>query len=185
MKLTMSKRVGTKKSEINQTRREGKIPAVLYSPDRPTETITIDGTELSTALRRIESGRLPTTKFVLVDGNKEIQAIIKDIQYHPTSYQVLHVDFVELVKDVPVSVKVPIECTGAADCSGIKLGGFLRQVIRHVKVECAPNKIPEKFEVDVRELGIRQSKRLSDIVMPSGVKPLACLDEVVVVIAKR
>ena len=185
MKLKMSKRVGTKKSEINKIRRDGNIPAVLYSQQRPGETITVDGTDLSTAIRHILSGRLPTTKFILVDGKTEIQAIVKDIQYHPTTYQVLHLDFVELFPDVPVNVKVPIECTGTAECGGIKLGGFLRQVIRHVKVECVPNKIPDTFEVDVRDLGIRQSKRLSDILMPAGVRALARLDEVVVVIAKR
>jgi len=94
-------------------------------------------------------------------------------------------DYLRWMGDVAVCVKVPINCIGVADCAGIKLGGFLRQVIRHVKVECLPKKIPEEFQVDIKDLGIRQSKRLSDISMPEGVKPLANLEEVVVVIAKR
>ena len=94
-------------------------------------------------------------------------------------------DFVELSDASAVSVKVPVECVGVGECSGIKLGGFLRQVIRYVKVECLPKAIPAKFEVDVKDLGMRQSRRVSDIVMPQGVRPLAKLDEVVVVIAKR
>ena len=68
---------------------------------------------------------------------------------------------------------------------GIKLGGFLRQVIRHVKVECLPKNIPSEFIIDVKDLGIRQSKRLKDLAMPNGVKPLASPEEVIVVIAKR
>jgi large subunit ribosomal protein L25 len=84
-----------------------------------------------------------------------------------------------------VNVKVPVECTGVADCTGIKLGGFLRQVIRYVKVECDPHAIPSKFDIDVRDLGIKQTRRVSDIKLPQDVRPLAKLDEVLVVIAKR
>jgi large subunit ribosomal protein L25 len=98
---------------------------------------------------------------------------------------VSHIDFEELFDDVPVSVKVPINCIGVADCAGIKLGGFLRQVIRHVRVECLPKHIPAEFQVDVRELGIKQSRKLADIKIPQGVKPLAKMDEVVVVVSKR
>jgi large subunit ribosomal protein L25 len=58
-------------------------------------------------------------------------------------------------------------------------------VIRHVQVKCLPKNIPTEFMVDVKDLGIRQSKRLKDLAMPSGVKPLASPEEVVVVIAKR
>jgi large subunit ribosomal protein L25 len=98
---------------------------------------------------------------------------------------VSHIDFEELFEDVPVSVKVPIQCIGVADCVGVKLGGFLRQIIRHVKVECLPKQIPQNFLVDVQDLGIRQAKKLSDIAIPKGVKPLAKMDEVVVVVSKR
>ncbi len=71
---------------------------------------------------------MPTTVFTLSDGKKERRAIIKDIQYHLTTYHVSHIDFEELVDNVPVSVKVPVNCIGVADCMGIKFGGFLRQV---------------------------------------------------------
>lgn len=185
MKLNMFKREGTNKGEVKAIRREGNIPSVLYSLNRPTEQISINGNEFSTCLRQIPQGRLSTTVFSLSNGASEVKAIVKDIQYHPTTYQVLHLDFVELSDNVPVNVKVPVECTGVADCSGIKLGGFLRQVIRYVKVECLPKAIPVKFDIDVKDLSIRQSRRISDIKMPQGVKPLANVNEVVVVIAKR
>ncbi|NDD58672.1 MAG: 50S ribosomal protein L25/general stress protein Ctc [Chlamydiae bacterium] len=185
MKLNMSKRTGAKKGEVKELRRIGSIPSVLYSSKRPAENITISGAEFAASLRQIPQGRLATTTFSLSDGNAEIKAIVKDIQYHPTTYQVLHIDFVELVDGVSVNVKVPVECTGVADCSGIKLGGFLRQVLRSVKIECLPNSIPAKFEIDVRELGIKQTRRVSDIAMPQGIRSLVNDNEVVVVIAKR
>jgi large subunit ribosomal protein L25 len=185
MKLTANKRTDMKKGAIKQTRREGNIPAIVYAPDRAGEPIIINVEEFRAALRSMKQGHLPTTIFTLHLGNKERKAIVKDIQYDLTTYQVIHLDFEELSDKVLVSVKVPISCTGAAECVGIKLGGFLRQVIPAVKVECLPKDIPAMFEVDVRELGIRQTKRLSDIAMPKGVKPLVDVKEVVVVIAKR
>jgi len=185
MKLNMLKRVGAKKGEVKAMRREGNIPSILYSQKRPTENVAINGVEFGACLRGVVPGRLATTVFVLSDGKTEIKAIVKDIQYHPTTYQVLHLDFVELLDGVPVQLKVPVECSGMADCPGIKLGGFLRQVIRYVKVECQPKDIPVKFDVDVKDLGMRQTRRVNEIKMPEGVRPLTKLDEVVVVIAKR
>lgn len=185
MKLTVTKRPGTRKSEAKEIRRKGNIPAVLYSAGNPCESIEIDGNQFKTIVREIKSGRLSTTKFALNDGGKERIAIVKDIQYHPATYQILHLDFEELIDAALVNVKVPIFCTGVVECSGIKLGGFLRQVIRTIKVECLPKDIPAEFAIDVRELGIRQSKRLRDLVFPKGVRPLAPMEEVVVVIAKR
>jgi large subunit ribosomal protein L25 len=185
MKLTVKPRVGEKKSDVKQIRREGNVPAIIYSSKGQPEKLIVTGSEFSTVLREMKPGHLPTTIFTLTDGKHERRAIIKDIQYHLTSYVVSHIDFEELVDNVPVNVKVPVSCTGIVDCIGIKLGGFLRQVSRHVKVECLPNLIPSEFVVDVKELGIRQSRRLKDIKMPKGVRPLAGLEEVVVVIAKR
>lgn len=185
MKLTASARTTTKKSETKQIRREGKIPAVLYSAGSANQQITLDTAEFDAVLRNMKPGRLPTTTFTLVIDGAEKKAIIKDIQYQLTSYRVSHIDFEELFSEIPVSVKVPIQCTGVADCAGIKLGGFLRQVKRHVKVECLPKHIPSEFTVDVTDLGIKQAKKLSDIAMPEGVVPHAKMDEVIVVISKR
>jgi len=185
MKLTATERASTKKGDTKQIRREGKIPAILYAAGHPNQQLTLDAAEFNAIIRNMKPGHLPTTAFSLMINGKEKKAIIKDIQYQLTTYLVWHIDFEELIEDVPVNVKVPIQCIGLADCVGIKLGGFLRQIIRHVKVECLPKHIPAEFVVDVKDLGIRQSRRLADISMPKGVKPLAKMDEVVVVIAKR
>jgi large subunit ribosomal protein L25 len=183
MKLKMFKRTGTKRSNLGEIRREGNIPAVLYSAGEANENISVDGVEFKAILRKITAGRLSTTRFSLVGEDKEIPAIVKDIQYHPTTYQVLHMDF--MVPKNTVRVRVPIECQGVQDCQGVKLGGFLRPVMRYVKVECPADKVPEALFVDVRQLAIGQSKRLSDLTFPEGVKPLVEQSQVIVVIAKR
>ncbi len=183
--LTVQVRPSTKKSDTKQIRREGKIPAILYSAGQPNVQLIVSADEMGAVLRQMKPGHLGTTIFHLKLDGKERRAIIKDIQYQLTTYNVSHIDFEELFEDVPVSVKVPIQCIGVADCAGVKLGGFLRQIIRHVRVECLPKQIPSHFAVDVQDLGVKQSRKLSDVVIPQGVKPLAKMDEVVVVVSKR
>jgi large subunit ribosomal protein L25 len=186
MKLQTVKRAGEKKSEVTKLRREGFIPAVLYVRGKEGETLAVKSSEFSAFLRGLKSGHLPTTIFTLTDDQgKERRAIIKDIQYNVINYDVTHLDFEELVDGQKVNVKVPIECTGIVDCVGIKLGGVLRQVIRHVRVRCLPKDIPSFFELDIKELAMKQSKRLSDIAIPETIRPLVDLNEVVAVIVKR
>lgn len=185
MKLKMYKREGSKKSDLSQVRRAGNIPAVLYSAGNPSENITIDGVELKAALRAITPGQLSTTLFTLVNEKTEVSVIVKEIQYFPTSYDIRHVDLLATKPNQLVRVRVPINYVGVADCQGIKLGGFLRQVIRYVLVECMADKIPSSLPLDVRELVIGQSKRLSELTFPAGVRPLDDVKEVAVVIAKR
>lgn len=186
MKLKTTPRAANKKSEINKLRREGFIPAILYVRGKDGEPITVPSDEFKTYLRKVKSGHLPTTIFTLTDSKgHERKAIIKDIQYEITTYDVTHLDFEELINDQKVNVKVPIECIGGNESSGVKLGGVLRQVIRHVRVRCTPKHLPQFFELDVRDLGLRQTKRLKDLSIPKDVRPLADLNEVVAVIVKR
>ncbi len=185
MKLQTIKRTDAK-SEVKKLRREGFIPAVLYVKGKSGEILAIQANEFQAFLRQVKSGHLPTTIFSLVDENgKEKKVVIKDIQYNITTYAVTHLDFEELVKDHKINVKIPIECIGTADCVGIKLGGVLRQPIRHVRVRCLPKDLPSFFELDVKELGLRQSKRLRDLQIPTTVRPLVDMNEVVAVIVKR
>lgn len=186
MKLQILPRSVEKKRETKRIQREGLIPAVLYVRGQAGKNIALKAMDFNAALRKVQQGRLPTTIFTLQDDKgKEYRAIIKDIQYKATTYEVMHLDFEELTPDAKVDIKVPIECTGMVDCVGIKLGGVLRQVIRHVKVRCLPKDIPTNFELDIKELQLYQHKRLADIAIPQTVRPLVDLKEVVVVIAKR
>lgn len=186
MKLNISKRSAGKKSDVAKIRREGDIPAIIYESENQAQAIVVKGTQFKALLRTVKPGHLPTTVFTLIgEDGKEHRAIIKDIQYKITTYDVTHLDFEELVADVPVNVKVPIECINVADCEGIKLGGALRQVIRHLKVRCLPKDIPSQFTIDMKGMGMRDAKRLSDLNIPNTIRPQVSLNEVAVVIVKR
>lgn len=186
MELKISHRKTKKKNEVMQARRAGLIPAIVYKQGKEGESIIIESAAFGAFLRKLKPGHLPTTRLKLVDEQGKVrQAIIKDIQYHPTTYNVLHLDFLELVEDAEISVKVPIECIEVPSCVGIKQGGVLRQVLRYARVRCLPKHLPESFSIDVKEMGIGQVRRLRDLVLAKGVQLLDNMTEVAVVIAKR
>lgn len=186
MKLQITKRSAERKSEATKLRREGFIPAVIYVRGKNAENVTIKSAELQTLMRNIQPGRLSTHKFTLVEENgKERHAILKDIQYNVTNYNVIHLDFEELHDNEYINVKVPIECTGIVDCVGIKLGGVPRQVIRKLRVRCLPKDMPSAFYLDIKSLALFESKRLSDLDIPNDIRPLANMNEVAIVIVKR
>jgi len=185
MKLAFSQRKDIGKNSAKKLQREGKIPAVLYSRGQVGENLSIAERDFSALLREIKKGTLSTTILMLVDGQQERRVLVKDIQYHPTSYRVVHIDFEELHDDVRVNVKVPIEATGVVDCVGIKQGGVLRKVIRQVRVNCLPKDIPACFQLDVKDLNLLQCKRLSNLAIPEGIRLLENLNEVAMVIVKR
>lgn len=186
MKLNVIKRSADKKSETKRLRREGSIPAIIYHQGKGTDAVAVNDSELQSLMRTIAPGRLSTTIFQLTDEKGATKKVIlKEIQYEPTTYKIQHLDFEELVDNVKINVKVPIELVGVVDCAGVKLGGVLRQVIRHLRVRCLPKDIPTLFQIDVKNMALFDSRRLSDLEIPQTVRPLVDLDEVAVIIAKR
>lgn len=186
MKLNYRLRASGRKSDSRSLRCQGAIPAIVYSRGQHSINIAITASDYEALVRNVRPGHLSTQIFTLLDENgKEIRAILKEIQYEPTTYKVIHLDFEELVKGHKVNIKVPIEWVGAADCVGVKLGGVLRAVIRYLHISCLPDDIPQQFTLDVRNMGPRESKRLKELEIPPNVRPLVDLNEVAVVVAKR
>lgn len=185
MKLTIFERKAEKKTDVKKVRREGKIPANLYGPKQTPRTIAVKTSEVQSLFRSLRPQLLATTVFELEEKEKTHRVLVKDITYHPTSYDIEHIDFFLLDDDLPVSINVPIRLHGTMECVGVKLGGFIRHVIRSLKVQCFPRDLPKEFILNILDLEIGQVKRLSDISLPQGIKPLARMNEVAVVIAKK
>lgn len=186
LEIQISERSTKSKSEAKQLRRNNQIPLCIYSNGKEADTASCGLVEFQAILRELNPGFLPTTIFSLKGSKgKARRAIIKDIQYKPTTYEVLHLDFLELHDNVPVDVKVPIECVNSMDCQGVKLGGFLRSLIRHLKVRCLPRNIPSHFQIDVKELGLNQNRRVSDLSIPKDVRPLVKPNEIIVSVLKK
>ncbi|MCC6754302.1 MAG: 50S ribosomal protein L25 [Saprospiraceae bacterium] len=157
---TSRKATGTTAS--GQLRREGKVPCVLYSSEG-TVQFCADPAELR--------GLLYTPKFkvaeIVLDGATH-RCILKEVQNHPVTDQVIHVDFLKLVKGKKVKVDVPVVLTGAA--VGVKSGGKLVQRIRTVKVKAASENIVPELFLDVSQLDLGQTLRVRDIQPVVGVE---------------
>lgn len=185
MKFAAYERLGNTKGETNKIRREGDIPAVLYGPKFANKNIFIKGVDFTATLRNIKKGSLGALCFSISFGDTTYSAVVKDIQYDIITYKPIHIDFEVVDHADTVSVNVPIELKHAAECQGVKLGGALRQVIRHLKVRCHPKKIPKSFSLDVENLKVGESLKLDDIELPEAVSTVAKMQEVAVVVAKR
>lgn len=171
---------GTKK-----LRREGKIPAVVYGQKDEGVSIVVDASEYAAIMRAMPKGHLPNTVFTLKSEGKEIKAIVKDVHYHKVTYEVLHLDFMRLYEDVPAQLNIPIVMTGVDACRGVKAGGVLRQVKRHVRVKCLPKDLPASLKIDVAGVDMNGSARLSQITIPEAVSCSVNPLEVIAVVGKR
>ncbi|MEZ5315586.1 MAG: 50S ribosomal protein L25 [Chlamydiales bacterium] len=185
MELTLVSRKLGNKSEVKKIRRQGDIPAILYSKGEKGKPIVVNGNAFLKSLNQIEKGTLSSKVFFLEIEGKKIKAIIKDIHYAITSYAIIHLDFQELYDDIPITLNIPVKFLNTVECAGVKLGGVLRQLLRQVKVSCLPGHIPDRFNFDVRDLVLGQSLKLNTLKVPNGVEVITKLNEVVVTVAKK
>ena len=183
--ITCTLREDTSKGSLRRLRRDGFIPIVVYSKGQPATMGTVSKAEFEAAMRSINAGFLPTTAFALKDQTGlERKVLAREVQYKPTTYEIIHIDFLALEDDRIIDVKVPVEFVNANECVGVKLGGQLRHIMRHVKVRCLPANVPACFLVDVKEVGIHQSKRVRDLVIPATVTCKAKPEDVVASVCK-
>jgi large subunit ribosomal protein L25 len=98
-------------------------------------------------------------------------ALVKEMQFHPISGDVIHADFYEVDLTAKIQVHVPLRFVGKA--VGIARGGILQPIVREIEVECLPLDIPESFNVDVSALDIGDSVHIGDLQIPTGVASLA------------
>lgn len=183
--LSGSLRDSSKKNAAKNLRKEGLIPAVVYSKSTQPMNIQINGADFAYFLQNVVPGHLPTTQFEIQVNGQSFGAVIKDIQYNVINYSVDHIDFQRLEENQTINVKVPIQIIGQDECPGLKAGGVVRQVIRHFKVKCPVDSIPVNFQIDLTGLLLKQAKRLSAISLPANVTALVDTNEVAVVIVKR
>jgi large subunit ribosomal protein L25 len=141
-------------------RREGWIPAVLYGPKTEPNMISIGARDLDNILKSGSIGRRIIN--LEIDGLKGAKAtMVKEMQTHPISQTVLHVDFYEVDMARKIKVNVPVTTTGI--CAGVELGGMLQIIRRELEVYCLPNAIPQEIVIDITDLEIGDSVHVNDI----------------------
>ncbi|MFM1933085.1 MAG: hypothetical protein RL226_2388 [Bacteroidota bacterium] len=153
--LSGSPRESVGKKDAKQLRDAGLIPAVLYGGE----------SQVPFSVVKLDMERLVYNPDVyaidLEVGGKSYNAIIKDVQFHPVSDAIVHVDFLQLFEDKPVVVSLPVRTTG--NSSGVRNGGRLSINHRSLKVRGIPSKLPEYIFVDITNLEIGDVSRVRDI----------------------
>ena len=144
------------KKDAKRLRNEGLVPCVLYGQKEQLHFFTQEK-------QFKEVIYTPNACFVElnIDGNKHM-AILQEVQYHPVSDSIMHVDFFEFANDKPVSLTIPISLTGTSP--GVLKGGKLQQKVRKVKITALPEKMPEKLIIDISPLDINDAVRVKDVV---------------------
>jgi ribosomal protein L25, Ctc-form len=170
--LEGSPRADLGKKATKALRREDLIPVVLYgsSPfdlpyagtlstgDKVVETKYNKGLIVTDFVVSKESVRklIYTPEIFIIDldikGNKKVKAILKDIQFHPVTDEILHVDFLEIFEDKPIVIDVPVALVGHSE--GVKAGGKLSLEMRKLKVRALYPVIPEKLTINIDSLGL-------------------------------
>src|SRR5919199_1607971 len=166
------------KNEARRTRREGKVPAVLYGGDGQNATsIAVDPRALLKILHS-EAGQ-NTLISLKMAGNGDTRVLVKDFQLDPITHQVLHADFYRVAMDRVLQVTIPVTVHG--EPKGVKQqGGVLEFIRREIEIECLPGDIPEHIDVDVSELMMHQGIRVRDLQVEAKWKPISDPDMMIV-----
>ena len=149
-------RVDLGKKFSKKLRNEGQVPCVIYSKGKNPSHLSIKYNELKKIIYS------PNVYILNVNiGEKAYNTIIRDIQFHPLSDNILHVDFLELTENELVSLEIPVQLKGNA--IGVRNGGVLNLVMRKLLIKSLPKNLPDVVELDITELTIGSSIRISDI----------------------
>jgi large subunit ribosomal protein L25 len=162
----LARRAGAKK-----LRTTGRIPAVIYGRQAQPQNLEVIAKEMENLIHHSASENVLVDLAVKEDSRPKRLALVQEVQHHPLSGKVLHVDFHEVAEDEKVTVMVPVETVGEA--AGVKTGGgVLEHVLFKIKARALPKDLPEVITVDVSHLNIGQAIHLGEIKAPPGVEIL-------------
>src|SRR6266536_2364833 len=162
----LGRRAGAKK-----LRASGRIPAVIYGRQAPAQNLEVSAKEMGDLIHHSISENLLVDLAVKDDARPKRLALVQEVQHHPLSGEVLHVDLHEVAENEKVTVNVPLETVGEA--VGVKTGGgVLEHVLFKIKVRALPKDLPEQIIVDVTSLELGKSIHLGEIKAPEGVEIL-------------
>ena len=157
-----SLRTETGKKATRDLRKNNSVPCVLYglNKDENGNQVATHFTVTNDGLRNL----VYTPHIYVVDLNidgKVVTAIMKDIQFHPVTDNILHVDFLQIDESNPIVMEVPVKLEGLAE--GVKAGGKLALQVRKLKVKALYNVIPERLIVDVTNLGLGKTIKVGEL----------------------
>lgn len=166
LRIAAQPRTSVGRNAVKQLQTAGLVPGNIYGAKLPARALQFNARELSTLLDHAASESVLVE--VVIDGAEATTALIQEVQHHPVTRRVLHVDLHAVAMDEVLVAEVPIESTGTAP--GVATGGgVLQQSLRVLEIECLPNDLPDFITVDISGLEIGSSLHVRDLVLPRGV----------------
>lgn len=179
--IEVAPRGATGKNANRRLRAGGQIPGIVYGGGRDPMPVTIDRRTMLDLMREA-GGENAIYLLKLAGTDKSRHVMIREMDVHPVTRKVRHIDFQRILLTEKVRVSVPVELVGTA--TGVKNeGGVLDFVTREVEVECLPGDIPHHFEVDVAELHLGQHVEVGNLTLPERVTLLESPERVIVSVA--
>ncbi|MBQ0786661.1 MAG: 50S ribosomal protein L25/general stress protein Ctc [Oceanihabitans sp.] len=151
-----SQRESVGKKATKALRNAGQVPCVLYGGDKP---VHFSAQELAFS-KLVYTPNAHTVVIELTDGTT-LNAVLQDIQFHPVTDRILHVDFYQLFDDKEIALNIPVELIGNA--KGVKNGGVLRKNNRKLRVKALPANLPDIIEIDITNLKIGDKVSVADL----------------------
>ncbi len=164
-------------ANARRIRHEGKLPGVIYGEGGEATMVSLSERDLEAELRRHASERVMVE--IAVDNAAPAKVLIKDVQHHPLTRRILHIDLQTVSMTEKLRVFVPVELVGEPD-GVITFGGILESLAREVEIECLPDDIPNSLELDVSALGLGDTVTMGDIKLDAGKATLASDPEIAV-----
>jgi large subunit ribosomal protein L25 len=153
------------KGAARATRREGRIPAVIYGDHKEPVLISLDPREFDRVLRR--EGFFAKLLDVTLDGASH-RTLPRDVQFHPVTDKALHVDFMRVGPKTRINVGIPVHFINQDKSPGLKRGGILNVVRHEIELVCSADNIPEYLTIDLEGFDIGDSIHLNKLQLPEG-----------------
>ncbi len=178
--LKAAPRARTGSGRLNQMRKEGWLPSVIYGRGTENMNLKVDAKTFSTLLAQSSSENILVNLDVEGEGTR--LAFLQSIQHDPISGAALHADFRAIDENTEIKAHIPTHLNG--ESAGVKAGGLVEQYVHAIEIACLPNDLPETIDVDISNLQIGDSLHIGDITFPEGVVPSHAADVVVAHISK-
>ena len=164
--ITAQLREITGTNKDRNLRKNENVPAVIYGNEAEVQKVNIPLNEL---LKASQNDLFYTQILLIAIDGKEEKVVLKELQREPQKGKLLHADFMRVSRKTILKVTVPINFINEENCLGVKTeGGVVIKTAREIEVSCSAENIPESIEIDIENLNLNESLRLSDIVLPEG-----------------
>ncbi len=151
-----SQRESVGKKATKALRNAGQVPCVLYGGDQP---VHFSAPEL--AFSKLVYTPNAHTVVIALDNGVTLNAVLQDIQFHPVTDRILHVDFYQLFEDKEIALNIPVQLVG--NSRGVKNGGVLRKNNRKLRIKALPANLPDFIEIDITPLKIGDKVAVGDL----------------------